>query len=201
MRTSAALLVCSLTLAGCGAATSQADPAEHGGGPSHNGNAQSTRSDGPNGQRGAGPASADQGSAALRAGFMEGCRAECARGGALSDCPSYCGCMYARMDADGFERRALQLQAQPESVTLDPFFQRALAACGPEALILGFVNGCAAQDPALRPVCVCVLGRLCEGRTDEGCALWILENPNFGTTPDEAARLGQAATLCANSQR
>ncbi|MBN8610687.1 MAG: hypothetical protein J0L92_08895 [Deltaproteobacteria bacterium] len=132
----------------------------------------------------------------VRAGFMDGCRNECFRGGVLTDCPGYCDCMYQRMEADGFERRAQQLASQPDSVTSDPFFQSALAACGPQAIEASFVNGCASSDPALRPVCVCMLGRLCEGRTDEGCAMWILENPNFGNAAPEAAELQRVAGLC-----
>ena len=137
----------------------------------------------------------------LRAGFMDGCRNECFRGGVLTDCPGYCDCMYQRMEADGFERRAAQLASQPQSVTTDPFFQSALAACGPQAIEAGFVNGCTSSDPALRPVCVCMLGRLCEGRTDAGCALWILENPSFGDAPPEAAELQRVAGLCAGAGR
>lgn len=137
----------------------------------------------------------------LRAGFMDGCRDECFRGGVLTDCPGYCDCMYQRMEADGFEARANQLMSHPESVTTDPFFMRSIAACGPQAIEAGFVNGCSSSDPNLRPMCVCMLGRLCEGRTDEGCAMWILENPNYGDAPAETAELQRIAGLCAGAGR
>lgn len=132
----------------------------------------------------------------LRAGFMQGCREECARGGVLSDCPGYCDCMYQRMEADGFERRAAQLQSHPESVSTDPFFTAGIAACGPDAIVASFVDGCVSEDPALRPTCVCMVEHLCEGRTAQGCAQWILDNPSYPANAEETAQLQRSAEHC-----
>ncbi len=182
-----------VALMGCGGGSSSGEST------SPNGAGSQSTNNGRNGANGGN--GSQQSGAELRAGFMEGCRTECFRGGVLTNCPEYCDCMFQRMEADGFERRAQQLAAHPESVVEDPFFQHALAACGPAAIEAGFVNGCSESDPSLRPACVCMLGRLCEGRTDEGCAMWIFENPNFGNTPAETAELQRVAGLCGGAGR
>lgn len=186
------LLVCAFLAMGCGG----------GGGASEQGtSAQAASNRSTQSANNGGSASGAQNGQQIRAGFLEGCREECFRGGVLTDCHGYCDCMYERMEADGFERRAEQLTQRPDSVTTDPFFQASLAACGPQAIEAGFVNGCASNDPALRPMCMCMLGRLCEGLTHEGCAMWIFQNPSFGDTPAETAQLERIAGLCTGAGR
>ncbi len=134
----------------------------------------------------------------IRTGFLHGCQEECSAG--AETCAHYCGCMLDHMEQDGLEARVAQLNADPGAVTTDPFFQRAISTCQPDLITSSWVSGCASEDPSRQPLCTCVLGRLCAGRSESECALWVLQNPHYGEQPAEVTELQQAAQLCMGGQ-
>ena len=118
------LAIGSLAIVGCGgggsSTTTTTTP------PAHNGNTSN-----------AGSSSHEE----IRAGFLHGCQDECAARSAAATCTHYCGCMLERMEQDGLEARVSQLNADPQAVTTDPFFQRSIATCQPDLITSSWVNG------------------------------------------------------------
>jgi hypothetical protein len=132
----------------------------------------------------------------LRAGFRQGCEAECMTSSTAERCASYCGCLLARLEADDFERRLDQIAREGDAMMRDPFFQYATAACGPFVVEDSFVQGCAEEDPRLLSYCSCLYAELFRDMSREEAALYVLQNPEMDTTPDGNARIERSSAAC-----
>ncbi len=142
---------------------------------------------------------AEQAQAQAQTGvFMATCENECRVGGSGDACVPYCSCMNQRMISENQSAHVEQLaQMGQDAMLRDPWFQGALAACGPTIHDDGFRRGCTEGCAGnCQPYCDCTLAQLRSGMTPEQGTLWLIQNLDLGITPEGQTRLDSAVQQC-----